>query len=199
MYSSQITRAVPTCVIFLLDQSGSMADPFGGDEHTRKADFVARVVNHALHDLVIRCTKTEEVRNYYYVSVIGYGRSVSSALTGALSDLPIAPISEVADHPARIGFAARTRSASSARVRGSRRNLPRRRASPIVAPPSPASSSGVARTRIGVGAVASATERPATRRTSSSATMVRSGSSGTVRWERAGVCYASFAVWHTNA
>jgi len=102
VYSSQITRAVPTCVIFLLDQSGSMADPFGGDEHTRKADFVARVVNHALHDLVIRCTKTEEVRNYYYVSVIGYGRSVSSALTGALSDLPIAPISEVADHPARI-------------------------------------------------------------------------------------------------
>lgn len=102
MYSSQITRAVPTCVIFLLDQSGSMADPFGGDEHTRKADFVARVVNHALHDLVIRCTKTEEVRDYYHVSVIGYGRAVSSALSGELSDLAVAPISEVADHPARI-------------------------------------------------------------------------------------------------
>jgi hypothetical protein len=102
VYSSQITRANPTCVIFLIDQSGSMADPFGGDEHTRKADFVARVVNHALHDLVIRCTKTEEVRDYYHVSVIGYGRAVSSALSGALSDLLLAPVSAVADHPARI-------------------------------------------------------------------------------------------------
>ncbi|HYE15731.1 MAG TPA: vWA domain-containing protein [Pyrinomonadaceae bacterium] len=102
MYSSQITRANPTCVIFLLDQSGSMADPFGGDEHTRKADFVARVVNNALHDLVIRCTKTEEVRNYYYVSVIGYGRAVGTALSGALSDRPLAPIADIADNPARI-------------------------------------------------------------------------------------------------
>jgi hypothetical protein len=102
VYSSQITRANPTCVVFLLDQSGSMADPFGGDEHTRKADFVARVVNHALHDLVIRCTKTEEVRDYYHVSVIGYGRNVSPALSGALSDSLLAPVSEVADHPARI-------------------------------------------------------------------------------------------------
>lgn len=102
MYSSQITRAVPTCIVFLIDQSGSMADPFGGDEQARKADFVARVVNHALHDLIIRCTKTEEVRDYYHVSVVGYGRTVSSALTGALSDLWVAPISEVADHPARI-------------------------------------------------------------------------------------------------
>ena len=102
MYSSQITRANPTCVVFLLDQSGSMADPFGGDEHTRKADFVARVVNHALHDLVIRCTKTEEVRDYYHVSVIGYGRGVASALSGALSDRLLAPVSEVADYPARI-------------------------------------------------------------------------------------------------
>ncbi|HWS56546.1 MAG TPA: vWA domain-containing protein [Pyrinomonadaceae bacterium] len=102
MYSSQITRANPTCVVFLLDQSGSMADPFAGDDHTRKADFVARVVNHALHDLVIRCTKTEEVRDYYHVSVIGYGRAVSSALSGALSDSLLAPVSQVADHPARI-------------------------------------------------------------------------------------------------
>jgi hypothetical protein len=102
VYSSQITRANPTCVVFLIDQSGSMADPFGGDDHTRKADFVARVVNHALHDLVIRCTKTEEVRDYYYVSVIGYGRAVAPALSGALSDLPLAPISAVADNPARI-------------------------------------------------------------------------------------------------
>ena len=71
-YTAQITRANPTLIVFLLDQSGSMADPFGGEGSGRKADFVANAVNHALHDLVIRCTKTEEVRDYYHVAVVGY-------------------------------------------------------------------------------------------------------------------------------
>ena len=102
VYSAQITRANPTCLIFLLDQSGSMADPFGGEQGARKADFVASVVNHTLHDLVIRCTKTEEVRDYYYVSIIGYGRHVGSAFTGTLDDRLIVPISQVADYPLRI-------------------------------------------------------------------------------------------------
>jgi hypothetical protein len=101
-YSAQITRAKPTLIVFLLDQSGSMADPFGGEQSARKADFVASTVNHALHDLVIRCTKTEEVRDYYHVALVGYGRSVGSALGGALSGLPVAPVSAVADNPARI-------------------------------------------------------------------------------------------------
>jgi hypothetical protein len=102
MYSAQITRAKPTCIILLIDQSGSMNDPFSGDANTRKSDFVAEVVNHTLHDLVIRCTKTEEVRNYYYVSVIGYGRTVGSAFGGHLATRSIVPISEVADHPLQV-------------------------------------------------------------------------------------------------
>jgi hypothetical protein len=79
-----------------------MADPFGGEQSARKADFVASTVNHALHDLVIRCTKTEEVRDYYHVALVGYGRSVGSALGGSLSGLPVAPVSAIADNPARI-------------------------------------------------------------------------------------------------
>jgi hypothetical protein len=102
LYSAQITRANPTCLILLLDQSGSMADPFGGDAVARKADFVADVVNHTLHDLVIRCTKTEEVRNYYYVAVIGYGRSVGSALGGVLGHRLLTPIAEIAEYPLRV-------------------------------------------------------------------------------------------------
>ena len=102
MYSAQITRANPTCVLLVIDQSGSMADPFSGDQVLRKADFVADVVNHTLHDLVIRCTKTEEVRNYYHVSVIGYGRYVGTAFGGLLADRLIAPIAEVAEYPLRV-------------------------------------------------------------------------------------------------
>jgi hypothetical protein len=102
MYSAQITRAHPTCIILLIDQSGSMGDPFSGDSARKKADFVAEVVNHTLHDLVIRCTKTEEVRNYYYVSVIGYGRSVGSCFSGELGGRPIVPIAQVADYPLQV-------------------------------------------------------------------------------------------------
>ena len=102
MYSAQITRTNPTCIILLLDQSGSMADPFSGDAAMRKADFVADVVNHTLHDLVIRCTKTEEVRNYYYISVIGYGRRVGPAFSGPLEQRRLAPIAEVADYPLQV-------------------------------------------------------------------------------------------------
>ena len=29
-YTAEISRANPTCFLFLIDQSGSMADPFGG-------------------------------------------------------------------------------------------------------------------------------------------------------------------------
>ncbi len=100
MYSAQITRQNPTCIVLMLDQSRSMADMIG---NTRKADFVADTVNHTLHDLVIRCTKTEEVRDYYHVACIGYsGRGVASAFTGALAGRRLAPVSQVAEYPARI-------------------------------------------------------------------------------------------------
>jgi len=102
LYSAQITRANPTLIILLIDQSGSMVDTFGGGRAGRKADFVSDVVNNTLHDLVIRCTKTEEVRNYYYVSVIGYGRHVGSVFGGSLSDRGVVPVSDLADYPLKV-------------------------------------------------------------------------------------------------
>jgi hypothetical protein len=101
-YSAEISRSNPTCFIFLLDQSGSMADQFGTDGSVRKADFVADVVNRTLHDLVIRCTRAEEIRNYYCVSLIGYGASPGPAFTGALAGRTHVPIGEVAEMPARL-------------------------------------------------------------------------------------------------
>ncbi len=101
-YSAEISRGNPTCFVLLIDQSGSMSDTFGAENALRKADFVADVVNRTIHDLVIRCTRTEEIRNYYYVSVIGYGGSVGPALGGSLAGRTLIPVSEVAEMPARI-------------------------------------------------------------------------------------------------
>ena len=101
-YTAEISRNNPTCFIFLLDQSGSMADQFGTENAIRKADFVADVVNRTLHDIVIRCTRAEEVRSYYHISIIGYGASVGPALSGALSGRTHIPVGEVAEMPARL-------------------------------------------------------------------------------------------------
>jgi hypothetical protein len=100
-YSAEIRRGNPTSFIFLLDQSRSMSERFGDHDQT-KAEFVADVVNRTLHDLVIRATRADGVRDYYYISVIGYGRSIGPAFSGALSGKSHVPISEIAANPSRL-------------------------------------------------------------------------------------------------
>ena len=100
-YDAEISRGNPSCILFLLDQSGSMADAFGGGEG-RKADGASDAINRLLSNLVIKCTKSEGVRDYYYVSVIGYGRSVGPSLGGGLSGREIVSISELANSPLRV-------------------------------------------------------------------------------------------------
>ncbi len=101
-YTAEISRSNPSCFLFLIDQSGSMSDPFGGPGGKRKADGVADVVNRLLQNLVIKCAKSEGVRDYYHVGVIGYGAKVGPALGGALAGREMIPISEIANNPVRI-------------------------------------------------------------------------------------------------
>lgn len=104
-YSIEISRANPTCFLFLIDQSGSMADAISGGEGgaaTRKADVVADAINRFLQELSIKCAKDEGVRDYFHVGVIGYGAHVGPAFGGALKGRDIVPISEVASTPARV-------------------------------------------------------------------------------------------------
>src|SRR5580692_4826519 len=103
MYSAEISRANPTCFVLLLDQSRSMEDRIGGDDGAQgKEHVVADAINRLLQELAIKCAKEEGVRDYFYVSVIGYGRTVGPALGGTLAEKEIAPLSEVAANPARL-------------------------------------------------------------------------------------------------
>jgi hypothetical protein len=102
-YSAEISRSNPSCFLFLIDRSGSMDDPFGsGESNRRKADGVSDAINRLLQNLVIKCAKSEGVRDYYSVGVIGYGSQVGSAYGGALAGREMVPISEIADNPARV-------------------------------------------------------------------------------------------------
>jgi hypothetical protein len=101
-YTAEISRKNPSCFLFLIDRSGSMADPFGEDSKRRKSDQVADVLNRLLQNLIIKCAKQEGVRDYYHIGVIGYGNQVGPAFAGALAGKDLVPISEVANTPARI-------------------------------------------------------------------------------------------------
>lgn len=102
-YEAEISRANPTCFLFMIDQSGSMGDPFGTGESTKKkADGVADAINRLLQNLTLRCAKEEGIRDYFHVGVIGYGAKVGPALAGSLSGRDLAPISEIANNPARV-------------------------------------------------------------------------------------------------
>jgi hypothetical protein len=101
-YTAEISRQQPTCFLFLVDQSGSMADSFGGESQKRKADGVADAINRLLRELSLRCARAEGVRPYFHVGVIGYGAQVGPAFCGALAGKELVTIADVANSPARL-------------------------------------------------------------------------------------------------
>jgi len=102
-YTAEISRDNPSCFLFLIDQSRSMKDELSiGDETQQKANGVADSINRWLQELSIKCAKSEGVRNYYNVGVIGYGRNVGPSFVGPLEGRELIPISEIADNPARL-------------------------------------------------------------------------------------------------
>ena len=78
-YTAEISRSNPSCYLFLVDQSGSMAKPFGGEKDKTKAQGVADAINRLLQNLVLKCTKSQAVRDYFHVGVIGYGAKFGPA------------------------------------------------------------------------------------------------------------------------
>ena len=126
-YTAEISRTNPSCFLFLIDQSGSMQDVMDPTDiqamdkpsvvdgrtytHTAsgktKAQGVADAINRLLQNLVIKCAKSEGVRDYYEVGVIGYGGDktasrVGPAFVGSLAGRELVTIGEIANNPARI-------------------------------------------------------------------------------------------------
>ena len=69
-YELAISRANPTCFLFLIDQSGSMMDPIQGiQDNPRKADFIVDLINKTIQTLVLQASKDDGIRRYYQVGV----------------------------------------------------------------------------------------------------------------------------------
>src|SRR6516162_9523332 len=103
-YGAEISRSNPSCFLFLIDRSGSMKDPFTGGANLRsKAEGLADAINRLLQNLVLKCTKSEGIRDYYHVGVIGYASNlVGPAFAGALAGKELVSISEIGNNPVRL-------------------------------------------------------------------------------------------------
>src|SRR5262249_16047903 len=101
-YTAAIDRANPAAFLFVIDQSGSIAEKM--ETGHSKAQFVADVLNNTLYQLIIRCTRADGVRNYFDVGVVAYGDSgVRSGFTGQLqTGQMLHPISSIEASPLRV-------------------------------------------------------------------------------------------------
>ncbi len=105
MYQAEISRVNPTCFLFLVDQSGSMAQPLDGKSGKTKAEGVADAINRLLQTLVFRCAKGGFILDRYYIGAIGYGNDNELCLglpVPALAGEIIRPVSMIGNSPLRI-------------------------------------------------------------------------------------------------
>jgi hypothetical protein len=101
-YEAEISRTNPTCFLFLVDQSGSMAERFGAEVTKTKAEGVADAINRLLDALVRRCTRGLDVLDRYHVGVVGYGAEIGLGFPGVLGGGVVRSVSDIANNPLRI-------------------------------------------------------------------------------------------------
>lgn len=94
MYTQSITRSRRTAFFLAIDCSGSMR--FRG-RPTTKAEAVASVANGLLFELIERARRSDGVRNYYDIAVLGYSGDdeVSSLLPGDRDTLSVTELAAV--------------------------------------------------------------------------------------------------------
>jgi hypothetical protein len=107
-HSAEISRTNPTCLLFLVDQSTSMRQPFGLQPDKKKAEGVADAINRLLQNLVLKSAKADGVRDYFHVGILAYGGEVRPGLGGKLKGQFLVPISEIANNPIRVEQRKRT-------------------------------------------------------------------------------------------
>jgi hypothetical protein len=105
MYEKDVSRATPGCIIFVVDQSHSMTDPFAGSAKS-KGEAVATAINRFIGELVTICERGEDKpRHYFDVGLIGYTTDemarpmIGSLLQGPLAGRDLVSIVDLFDNP----------------------------------------------------------------------------------------------------
>jgi hypothetical protein len=101
-YSAEISRNNPTAFLFVIDRSGSMNEQT--PEGLPKAQMLSDVMNRLFSEMILKCSKTEGVRNYFEIGVIGYDSTIGivNPLPGELVGNWLNPVSLFETNPLRL-------------------------------------------------------------------------------------------------
>lgn len=89
-YEMQWSSATPGLLIIMVDQSGSMLDPFDGNDS--KTVFVAKAVNRVIDTIIQKNFDGESPKNRCFISIIGYNHDVKVLNSGYLQELDANPV-----------------------------------------------------------------------------------------------------------
>jgi hypothetical protein len=100
-YQAEISRASPTAILMVMDQSSSMNYRLQSGQS--KAGFLADVLNKTLYTIIASCSKADGVRDYFHVGVVAYsGDEARNGFKGDLGDEPLHCVSRLAEAPLRV-------------------------------------------------------------------------------------------------
>jgi hypothetical protein len=100
-YQAEISRASPTAIVMVMDQSTSMNHRLKSGQS--KAAFLADVLNKTLYTIITSCSKADGVRDYFYVGVVAYGgEDARNGFQGALQGEALHAVSRLAEAPLRV-------------------------------------------------------------------------------------------------
>src|SRR5215813_443486 len=100
-YQAEISRASPTAIVMVMDQSTSMNHRLKSGQS--KAAFLADVLNKTLYTIITNCSKADGVRDYFYVGVVAYGgEDARNGFQGELDGESLHAVSRLAEAPLRV-------------------------------------------------------------------------------------------------
>jgi hypothetical protein len=75
-YAQRVTSYNPCAFVLLVDQSGSMSEEMEDNKgkNLAKSEHLALIVNKFLDEILTTCQRTEGVKNYFEIVIVGYGQ-----------------------------------------------------------------------------------------------------------------------------
>ncbi|MBR4148644.1 MAG: VWA domain-containing protein, partial [Rikenellaceae bacterium] len=106
-YTATINSRNRTAFVILLDRSGSMAEQITfNNQRMSKAEALAEITNRLIFELLCRARRSDGVRNYFDVALIGYAGDALQPIVGdSKGFIPITEFEKLAHTvPTRSGF-----------------------------------------------------------------------------------------------
>ena len=117
MYTQEITRRHRAAFVLVLDRSGSMQERIRlGRMNITCAEAVTLMANALITELIYRCQRTDALRNYYDIAIVGYSNDEVELLLGKQGFISIEQLKQMAPERSNVAFEEELPDGSSAMV-----------------------------------------------------------------------------------